>query len=101
MTDKTGNHKIRPPNLAITREMIEAGMAKLDELTAMSMRDDIANDHADDITDDLLVAEVFLACWNVYWSQVMGEQRKKENKGNVIMMPQKRKVILPGEMGGP
>jgi len=99
MTDKTGNHKIRPPKLAITREMIEAGMAKLDELTAMSMRDDIANDHADDITDDLLVAEVFLSMWNVYWSQVMGEQRKRENKGNVIMMPQKRKVILPGEMG--
>jgi hypothetical protein len=45
------------------------------------------------------VAEVFLACWNVYWAQVMGEQRKKENKGNVIMMPTKRRVILPGEMG--
>ena len=100
MTDKTGNSKIRPPKLAITKEMIEAGMAKLDELTAMSMRDDIANDHADNITDDLLVAEVFLGMWNVYWSQVMGEQRKKKNKGNVIMMPQKRKVILPGEMGG-
>jgi hypothetical protein len=99
MTDKTGNSKIRPPKLAITREMIEAGKAKLDELTAMSMRDDIANDCADEVTDDLLVAEVFLAVWQVYWSQVMGEQRKKENKGNVIMLPQKRRVILPGEMG--
>ncbi len=99
MTDKTGNSKIRPPKLAITKEMIDAGKAKLDELTAASIRDDIANDEPTSITDDLLVAEVFLACWNVYWAQVMGEQRKKENKGNVIMMPQKRRVILPGEMG--
>lgn len=89
MTDKTGNHKIRPPKLAITRKMIEDGKAKLDELTAMALDEDTANDEPTDITDDLLVAEVFLAMWNVYWAEVMGEQRKKSSQSNVIMMPQK------------
>lgn len=44
MTDKTGNHKIRPPKLAITRKMIEGGKSKLDELTAMALDEDAAND---------------------------------------------------------
>lgn len=34
MTDKTGNHKIHPPKLAITRNMIIEGKIKLDQLTA-------------------------------------------------------------------
>lgn len=81
MIDKTGNHKIHPPKLAITRNMITEGKIKLDQLTA---EDD---DEVCEITDDLLVAEVFLAMWNAYWAEVMAEQRKKDSPANVIMMP--------------
>lgn len=94
MTDKTGNRKIRPPKLAITREMIEGGKSRLDALTAESTGDDAANDAAlPEVTDDLLVAEIFLAMWNVYWAEVMGEQRKRAN-GNVITILQKG-IIRP------
>ena len=93
MTDKTGNHKIRPPKLAISRPMIEAGKKKLDELTAL----DPGLDEEFGITDDLLVAEIFLAIWNVYWNDVMAVQRKKDEGSNIIMLkPAAQKLIIPG-----
>ena len=88
MTDKTGNHKIRPPKLAISRNMIDAGKKKLDELTAL----DPGLDEKFGITDDLLVAEIFLAIWNVYWNDIMTVQRKKDEPSSILIMP-KRELI--------
>lgn len=86
MTDKTGNHKIRPPKLAITPSMLVAGKAKLDALTS--------EDHEEfnQINDDILVAEVFLAMWNAYWEQVMMVQKAKDSPSNILIMP-KREII--------
>jgi hypothetical protein len=80
MTDKTGNHRIRPPKLAISRSMIDAGKAKMNELTELDPALDIANV----ITDDLLCAEMFLAMWNVYWNEVMEVQRKKDAGSPIV-----------------
>lgn len=91
MTDKTGNHKIRPPKLAISRNMIDAGKKKLDELTAL----DSGLDEEFGISDDLLVAEIFLAVWNVYWNDVMEVQRKKDAGSPIVQFPGP-KLILPG-----
>jgi hypothetical protein len=90
MTDKTGNHKIRPPKLAISRSMIDAGKKKLDELTAL----DPGLDDEFGITDDLLCAEVFLAMWRVYWEDVMEVQRKKDAGSPIIKFPG-AKLIIP------
>lgn len=91
MTDKTGNHKIRPPKLAISRSMIDAGKRKLDEMTAL----DPSLDEEFGITDDLLCAEVFLAMWNAYWNEVMEVQRKKDAGSPIIQFPGAQKLILP------
>lgn len=91
MTDKTGNHRIRPPKLAISRAMIEAGKKKLDELTAL----DPGLDEEFGINDDLLVAEVFLACWNVYWNDISEVQRKKDAGSPIIQFPGASKLIMP------
>lgn len=88
MTDKTGNHKIHPPKLAITRNMIIEGKIKLDQLTT---EDD---DEVCEITDDLLVAEVFLAMRNAYWAEVMAEQRKQASLSNVLMTPKRGIIAL-------
>lgn len=86
MTDKTGNHKIRPPKLAITPAMLVAGKEKLDTLTAED------NPEADLINDDILCAEIFLAMWNTYWEQVMMVQKSKDSPSNILIMP-KRELI--------
>lgn len=90
MTDKTGNHKIRPPKLAISRSMIDAGKKKLDDMVAM----DPGLDEDFGITDDLLVAEVFLAMWNIYWNEVMAVQRKKDEGSPIIQFPRPQKLII-------
>lgn len=87
MTDKTGNRKIRVPQLAIGRTMIAAGKARLDALTSED-----CEQAGITVTDDLLVAEVFLAMWNVYWEEVMAVQRRKDSPANVLLMPDRRLV---------
>jgi hypothetical protein len=78
------NKKIRAPKLAITKPMIEAGKAILDEMTRK----------ADDLTDDALVAGVFYEMWAVYWTEVMAVQRKKATI-HPLIQPTKAKLILP------
>lgn len=90
MTDKTGNHKVRPPKLAISRSMIDAGKKKLEELTAL----DPVLDEEYHITDDLLCAEIFLSMWNIYWNDVMEVQRKKDAGSPIIQFPGS-KLIMP------
>lgn len=65
--------------------MVTECKIKLDALTL---------DEEGDVTDDLLVAEIFLAMWNAYWAEVMAEQRKKDSPANVLIMP-KRGIIAP------
>ena len=86
MTDKTGNHKIRPPKLKILPSMLAAGKSRLEELT------DESNPEAANINDDIICAEIFLAMWDVYWASVMAVQRRKDSPSNVLIMP-KRELI--------
>lgn len=74
----------------ISRNMIEAGKKKLDEMTAL----DPGLDDEFGISDDLLVAEVFLACWNVYWNDIIELQRKKDAGSPIIQFPGS-KLIIP------
>tara|TARA_R110000868_G_scaffold92457_7_gene256641 strand:+ start:3255 stop:3458 length:204 start_codon:yes stop_codon:yes gene_type:complete len=61
--------------------MADAGKAKLDAMTAMDTE-------ASPVTDDQLVAEVFLAMWNVYWEQVFAVQGKNlKGPINLILPP--------------
>ena len=91
MTDKTGNHKIRPPKLAITPSMLVAGKERLEGLTAEN------HPEADMITDDILCAEIFLAMWDQFWSEVMEVQRRKDTPSNILMLPtaKAKGLIIP------
>ncbi len=79
--DKTGNARKRPPRCIVTRSMADAGKAKLDSITAMDCAEA-------PISDDVLVAEIFQAMWNVYWEQVLRLQGKN-------MKPPAAQMILP------
>jgi hypothetical protein len=77
------NKKIRAPKLAMTPEMMKAGLEALG----------VAMD-APEARDDDLVAAVFLAMWTAYWEDVQKVQREKA-KGSPIVQPFKPKLIIP------
>lgn len=60
--DKTGNSRYRPPLCAVTREMADAGLEKLNTLVGIDLDQGV--------TDEQLVCEVFQAMWSTYWTQV-------------------------------
>lgn len=81
MTHHTGNEKRRPPMVPVTRAMAQAGCAKLDALTSV-------DSDGSPITDNQLVAEVFLAMWACYWEQVFAVQGKNlKSPLNLILPP--------------
>lgn len=91
MTDKTGNHKLRPPIPPITRSMADAGKAVLAELLAKDSEEV-------PISDDILVAEIFIAMWVVMQEQAMKARMmavKGYDVGNVLVMPPKSPIIRP------
>lgn len=90
MTDKTGNHKLRPPIPPITRSMADAGIAKLYELLKADTEESMAS-------DDVVVAEVFIAMWVVMQEQAMKARImavKGMDASNVLVMP-KSPIIRP------
>lgn len=90
MTDKTGNHRLRPPIPPITRSMADAGKTVMAELLAKD------NDEVP-ISDDILVAEVFIAMWIVMQEQAMKARImavKGMDSNNVLVMP-KAPIIRP------
>lgn len=78
------NKKIRAPKLAITKPMVDAGIAILDAMTSA----------ADDHTDEALVAGIFYEMWSRYWIEVMEVQKKKATI-HPLIRPNASKLILP------
>lgn len=84
MTDHTGNRKKRPPPCVVTRAMADAGKSKLDTMTAEDTEDNPA-------TDDMLVARVFEAMWEVYWEQFFAVSGKNlKAPVNLVLPPHLR-----------
>lgn len=82
MMDKTGNHRLRAPTPPITRSMADAGKAKMAEL--------LASDAEGLASDDMLVAEVFIAMWTVMQEQAMHARMmavRGTSAENVLVMP--------------
>lgn len=78
------NKKIRAPKLAITKPMVDAGIAILDAMTSA----------ADDHTDEALVAGIFYEMWCRYWIEVL-EVQKKRATIHPLIRPNPSKLILP------
>ena len=78
------NKKLRAPKLAMTTPMVEAGKEVLKAMV----------ESAEDHTDDALVAGIFFRMWEVYWLEVLAEQKKKATV-HPLVLPTKSKLILP------
>lgn len=81
------NDKKAAPKVAITKGMVEAGKAALDAMTA----EDVPG--TNEVTDDMLVAQVFYNMWRVYWEEVL-DVRAKKKAGSPIIKPSQR-IIVP------
>jgi len=79
------NKKLRAPKLAMTTPMVEAGKEVLKAMV----------ESAEDHTDDALVAGIFFRMWEVYWLEVLAEQKKKKATVHPLIQPTKAKLILP------
>lgn len=77
--------KFTPPQIAITREMIESGIVVLDAMTQCE---------GDGHTDDALVANIFFSMWETYWKQI-GEVERKKTPTALIVPPKRSALILP------
>lgn len=77
--------KFTPPQIAITREMIESGIVVLDAMTA---------GENDNHTDDALVANIFFSMWETYWKQIASVEAKKTPTA-LIVPPKRSALILP------
>lgn len=76
--------KFTPPQIAITREMIESEIVVLDAMT---------QGENDNHTDDALVANIFFSMWETYWKQMAEVERKKTP--TALMVPKRSALILP------
>lgn len=83
MIDKTGNHRLRAPTPPVTRSMADAGKARLADLLNLDTE-------GVPVSDDVVVAEVFIAMWCVMQEQAM-KAREMAQKGmdanNILVMP--------------
>jgi len=83
MTDKTGNHRNRAPTPPVTRSMADAGKNVLASLLLM-------DDPQSPVSDDVVVAEIFIAMWCVMQEQAMKARAMAAKGGsvdNALVMP--------------